>query len=326
MNSIIHKISSLVTALENKYEKRTLSLIYVALSTITFTVLYLFNKMNLASVDIVQAQIWRGLIMALLYAWISNANGQCLAVTDKRLNWINFWRNFLGVIMNIITFFLLSKLPASLVAVITMVNSLMIAYLDYVMYKTHYSKSEIFYTILTIFGVILIINPKIIMFWKTDLTDAASISDDQYVQGYEKIFWIVAHLIGVALWSFSVALIKKLQSVPITTMNFTFGFFLSTMAGIVQLFHQNATPIDLSTLLQIILFVGIFSIIDQMSYIRALQLGKPGTLNVLKNSYVVFVFLFEVIYLKEYPSLYSLLGSILIVFCSVKLTLNRAKK
>jgi len=324
MNSFIHKISSLVTTLENKYDKRTCSLIYVALSTITFTVLYLFNKMNLASVDVIQLQIWRGFIMALIYASISNANGQSLAITDKRLNWINFWRNFLGVIMNIVTFYLLSKLPASLIAVISMVNSLMIAYLDYVMYNSHYSKSEIIYTVITIFGVVLIINPKIIVFW--DDSETTSKSDDQYVQGYEKIFWIVVHLIGIALWSFSVALIKKLQSVPITTMNFTFGFFLSTMAGVVQLFHQNATPIDPLALIQIILFVGVFSIIDQMSYIRALQLGKPGTLNVLKNSYVVFVFLFEVIYLKEYPSIYSLLGSIVIVFCSMKLTLNRAKR
>ena len=287
----------------------------------------IFGKVVAASsVDVIQSQIWRGFIMACGYALLANANGHCLAVTDKRLFWLNIKRNFLGTIMNVFMFFMLLKLPASLVSVIQMVNALVISYLDHILHGTEYSRWEIFYTITTIIGVIFIVNPGVILFWIDDPAALSADADKNYAQGTEKVLWICAYLVTIVLWSYSMVIIRQLKAVPITTMNFTFGFMLTMLASVTQLYNQGAAYIDPVMLAGIIFFLGIVSIVDQISFTRAFQIGKQGTLSVLKNVYVVFVLLYEIVYLKEYPSVYSMVGSFLILFSSVKLTLRRVSR
>lgn len=326
MNKLIRNASSSIVKFENTHDSNTVALIYVCISTITFTVTILFGKISLSSADVVQVQIWRGTVLAIIYGSISMANGHSLAVEDKSMKWLAYLRASLASIMTIAMYFLMLKLPASLLGVIQMTSSLMISYFDYLMYGTKYTKREIFYSLLTILGVIFIINPGFILFWINEEDLSTTVANGNYSEGYEKVFWVLFYLATIGLWSFSMVLVRKLKVIPVTTLNFTFGCILTFMSAVMQLFHENAAPMETSTMISVIIFAGVFTMIDQISFIRSFQIGKQGTLNVLKNTNIIFVVLFEVIYLKEYPSVYSVIGSVIIIISSIKLTLSKASK
>ena len=184
----------------------------------------------------------------------------------------------------------------------------MIGILDKILFKTPYTKNEIFRAIIGFSGVIILVEPE--LFYKSDI-DLYKYQD--YVEGWKKLICVGVYFISITIWSYSVILCRNLKNVDTISLTFNWGFFLVLYACLGQIILEPAKVPSLVELLGALIFSGLFSFMDSMLFIRASQIGKAGRSAILFCLSPVYAFAFEIFYLKEHHNPISYIGAILVV-------------
>jgi len=165
----------------------------------------------------------------------------------------------------------------------------------------------------------LIIKPD--LFLDVDLSQQAA--KYGYAEGSERLFWISLSFVAVSIWCVSIIMMKALKGMNATTLNFPFGITMMIGSALSQIEMQQAKHQTLWVYVQVLVFMGLATFINQHTYVKANQLGKPAKITMLTNLNAVCSFLFEIFYLGESAHWISLVGAVLIVGSSVALSVSR---
>lgn len=228
-------------------------------------------------------------------------------------------RNVAAVLLNIMLFFAISKLPLTNVNLIHATGPLWVILFDSIIVGSKYSKLELMVFMLSASGVFLVLVPDL----QASFNQGPTV--ERYVTGYARLLWILVLFLTLAFWAWSVVVIKKM-TIHIFTLNFPFFIILTLMGAGGQLFAGKVVQPPFSFFIISSLYLGFATFLIQHTYVRALQIGRPAKVNMFANLYPVFGFLFEVIYENEYPSLLKVFGASIIIGCSLKIAFQKLKE
>jgi drug/metabolite transporter (DMT)-like permease len=72
--------------------------------------------------------------------------------------------------------------------------------------------------------------------------------------------------------------------------------------------------------------VGLLAVSAQVCFTLALKTENAGAVSVLRSSEIVFAFVWQVVFLKEYPNVYSIVGGVLVMVCAVAYGIQKCFK
>lgn len=312
------KYEDFVTNVENKLGNNISSIIYIFIAISTNFTMLAWSKVHVNQLPPVQGQAFRGILITILI-YIYSAHKRiplyCENISQDRLRIL---RNVIASSYNIVLFFIVIKVPMSTTFMIQTSSPFMIAAIDHVFHKTTYTKVEIIFSFVSMAGVLFIIKPELFVeIENIDLTQYG------YSEGAERVFLTLFLVFAVICWSGSVVMLKALKNMNAMTMNFPFGICMTIASSLLQIEAKQVKNPSIWIYIQSIFILGIVTFINQHTYVKANQLGKPAKIAMLTNLNVVLSFLFEIFYLKEEAQWFSFVGATLIVGSSLILSISR---
>jgi len=319
IKSLYSRYEDFVGATEKSLGDNYSSIIYVLIAIVTNSGMIAWSKVHADVLPPVQSQLFRGILCTTFIYAYAQYKDIPLAVSDRRKDVIRILRNVLAAGFNVFVYFVVTKIPMSTFMLIQTSSPFMVAFLDHLYLKTSYNKIEAILSLVSLSGVALIIKPDLIV--DVDLSQQAA--KYGYAEGSERLFWIVVTFFGVFIWCISIVLMKALKGMHAMTLNFPFGITMMMGSALCQIEMQQAKHQTSWVYLQILVVLGLITFINQHTYVKANQLGKPAKITMLTNLNVVCSFLFEIFYLGESAHWISLVGALLIVGASVALSVSR---
>ena len=318
---IINSCQNACSLLETSLGLELAAIVYILLSSFNFFLMLIFNKQCGKFMSILQLQIFRGLFIGIINYIIMDRKKIDLVPPDHQRSRLTLKRSLLAVQGNVIFFLLIYKIPLSELSIIPMCSPFVIGIMETLKYGTIYSKKETLCGIFNVLGILFIIKPEILL---GNLIETQSENlNSNYAQGYERVFYLTIQFSSVLLHCYSVILIKEIKSLNIFTINLPFGFMLSIFSSMAEVLEQKADKFEFVIFI-FILFYLVACYINFTGYTRAIQIGRPAKLVILNNLFIVYIYLFEILYLKEEPRITSVIGSVIIVLTSIKLTLLKS--
>jgi len=316
----IATVTNLCKRMERKAGNETASVIYVLICVFLFYSMMIFQKIYQDQITPLQVLTWRGLVSTIMMYTIMKRMKIDMHSNSRKITFQKDFRNIAGAFLNVMVFFTISKLPLTTVNLIHAAGPFWVILLDWIMVRTKYSKLELLIFLLSACGVFLVLVPDL----------QASFNEDQstskYVTGYARLLWILLLFMTLAVWAWSVVVIKKMTTINILTLNFPFFIILTVLGAGGQLAVGKLVQPDFGFFVMSSLYLGAVTFICQHTYVRALQIGRPAKINMFANLYPVFGFLFEVFYYHEYPTLIKVIGASITIGCSLKVALQKLKE
>ena len=122
----------------------------------------------------------------------------------------------------------------------------------------------------------------------------------------------VSTAVGVAIISLIIRRLKNTD--PPLVIVFYFVFFSTLLALPTVIYFWK--PLSSLSYLQLF-FSGLTAFVAQMSITQAYRLGAPSFLSLFSYSSPVFAYVIGVIFFGEYPDIYALIGTALIIVCGM---------
>lgn len=305
---------------EKKLGNDVASMVYLLSSTVMSVLMMAWSKVNPNDISAVQTQFFRGLLVTILIFFYSSYKNISLTVATRSEDRLRIIRNLIASLFDVLVFYTITKIPMSTVLMLQTSSPFIIAFMDHFIYKTTYTKTEGLLSLVSVLGVSLVIKPDLFF-------DVQNLQSDYgYVEGSERIFWIVLFLIGVICWSGSVIMLKALARLNTMALSFPFGICIALSSATMEIQFLQLINCPYRIYFEAVFFVGICSFIDQYGFVKANQIGNPAKLGMLNNMNVVLSFMFEIYYLKEHREWYSFVGAVIIIGSSMALSISRSKQ
>jgi len=213
--------------------------------------------------------------------------------------------------------------PITELTVMDMTRSLLLPMMDHLINKTKFKLSEVVSFLTSFCGVLLIVKPEIFLGDDIIENNANQEYATEYATGSFKILLVIIWYISLSLWCMSALLVKNLKGLKTLTVNFPTGLFLIAYSSIFQIFSETVSSPSAAEFLIVTTFVGCSGLLAQNCFIRANQIGTSGKLGVYSNLSIVYTYMFEVLYLKEYPKVTSVMGSLLVISSTTYMALSQ---
>ena len=325
MLAVYNQVISVFPKVEASLGAEPTATLWMFLSGTFYFIMLMYTKLVAGAINTVQISVYRGVLLFLLFYVVTIINKIPRNIDDRSLYKKLLLRNFLGCLHNFFQFIAVRYIRVSVLTTINMTGPIVICFLDAVIYKTVYTAKDKLLTVINIFGVMMVANPKIFtsLFSMAPSQDPAA--DSNYDSNLEFIM-ICVQLVLLCIWGYSMILIRELKSLNTVIVGLPFGIILAFLSSSFLLYDGNVTEISWSDGINIIFFVGLAAFLCQIASMRAMQIQKTGKATIFLNIPVFWGFLFEIIFLKETPNPISLLGSVIVAVTSVMLTLSKAKK
>ena len=300
--------------LEKKRNPDFLSIIYIVLSTLFFFSNQLIIKYY--ALHIFPAQIGLYimisgvLITVFVQYYLDDIDFTIIKRKEHRYTII---RNVLSFIGQIIVFFIMiSYLPLSLIFVIYGFTPIIVFILDNILYKTLIRKSEIFGCILSLIGIILVLNPFAEDNKKNDDSSKGDFAKN-YATGVFKYICCFICFLGSCAFAFANIFVGEIKSINTVVIHFYFSIIgiIATSLGLMLKGEFKNLYLN-----EILLFMGCCGPLIFFFFIfmtRALMIGKKGRVVVCNNLQLVYSYIFEIIFLQEMPTVLKLVGSVLLI-------------
>lgn len=312
---MISKVVDRFKDLEKNVSKDKLSIVYVIIATL----LFFFSQVNVKYLSrrvspplISQCIAISGIIIASIVQYSLGNISFCLPKQREHLFVI--LRNIFSFFGQIICFFfLLSYMPLSIIYVIYGITPILVFLMDHFIYHTHFKMSEILGCIISIIGIMLVLNP-----FSLEDENYNNEFSEKYAKGYYKLlcyFFCFCGCISFALANICVKEIEKVNNVVIFFYWCIIGVIILTFILMIKGNKEKIEGWDIIS----IFFINGFSIFFFMIFFtRALQIGKKGKVVVCNNMQLLYSYTFEILFLNEIPSVLKLLGSGLLVLGIMK--------
>lgn len=302
-----NKIVSIFSNIENRFDSRTISIIYILCSCIFYLILNLIVKF-LSYVPTEQMIYQRAITEMILSLFSIYFMRESIITKDETTNKLLIIRGIIGGFGLLLYFNALYLLPISICLIFFMLTPLWIAIATFVIEKK-VDFMGLFFICFCIAGMILIIKPSI--FWnkanKEDIKNGTAF--------YLGILFstMTGILAGIAYFT-----IKSLNGKAfIGTIVFYFNFFNCIFSAI-GMIHEGIIRIDFRDYLSIFL-MGIFGWSAQMLRSRALMIDKVFYVSILLYMQIPLSYLCDIFILRIEMDINSNFGCLLILISMIGL-------
>lgn len=224
-------------------------------------------------------------------------------------------RCFVGTTGLMLSFYAFRHMPLADASVIIFSTPVFVAIFANLFLREPCGIFNVFTISLTLFGVVLITRPSII-FGDT----VASLSDNQ-VADYDRnnVWGAVAAISSTLFGASAYVTLRALKGLHFSVIMSNFGAFALFYTVAVSWFMNVLCMPYCNSDRWLVVALGIFSFLGQILLTISLQLEEAGPVAIARSADIVFAFFWQVLFFKEIPNGFSIIGAI-IVTTSVILT------
>lgn len=162
--------------------------------------------------------------------------------------------------------------------------------------------------LLTLFGVVLITRPAVI-FGNT----VPSLVDEQILDNNAGLWGPVAAISSTLFGANAYVLLRALKGLHFSVIMTNFGSFALVYTILVSWIMGALCWPHCGSDRLLIVALAVFSFLGQILLTLSLQLEQAGPVAIARSADIVFAFLFQVLFFKEVPNAYSVIGAVLVV-------------
>ncbi|XP_055677550.1 solute carrier family 35 member G1 [Lutzomyia longipalpis] len=281
----------------------TLSSLFFSLCSVIVKGLVEINPMELASFRFV------GVLLPTIPIVIQKQT----PIFPKGKRIILLCRCFVGTTGLMLSFYAFRHMPLADASVIIFSTPVFVAIFARLFLKEPCGTFHIITVLLTLLGVVLITRPPAI-FGDT----VPSLVDSQVPDGTSYDLWgPVAALSSTLFGANAYVLLRALKGLHFSVIMTNFGAFGLIYTTIVSWTIGSAClpPCGADRLLVVAL--ALFSFLGQILLTLSLQMEQAGPVAIARSADIVFAFIWQVIFFREVPNVYSLLGALLVISCVI---------
>lgn len=232
----------------------------------------------------------------------------------KRL--ILLLRCFVGTTGLMLSFYAFRHMPLADASVIIFSTPVFVAIFANLFLKEPCGVFNVFTIILTLFGVVLITRPSI-LFGDT----VPSLTDEQVADhDRNNVVWgAVAAISSTLFGANAYVTLRALKGIHFSVIMSNFGAFALVYTIAISWFMDVLCMPYCNSDRWLVVALGLFSFLGQILLTISLQLEEAGPVAIARSADIVFAFIWQVLFFREMPNGYSIIGAI-IVTVSVILT------
>lgn len=267
------------------------SILFMLLSSFSFSAMQIIVKL-LPTIPLMEKVFFRNLASLIFsYIIIKKLNLSFLGNKNNRKHL--FYRSFYGFLGVVLFFYATSKMLASDAAMLNKLSPVFVTMIAYFFLKERVSKIQISSLIISLIGSLFIIRPKF------------------NISALPASVGLLSAIVSAAAYIFITAIGKKES---IYTIVFYYSLF-SVLASTPFLFFSFKIP-DFKELLLLII-LSVLACAGQIALTLAYNSCKASKISIYDYTNIIFSSLLGFVILKEIPSVYSVLGGILIIGSSL---------
>lgn len=218
---------------------------------------------------------------------------------------ILFLRGVLGSAGLMFQFYAFQHMPLADASVLIFSSPVFVTIFARIFLKELCGATQVASIVVTVVGVVLISRPPFLF----GGVDAQSYS-------MENLIGAMSALCGTICSANVYILIRKLKSLHYAVIMMTFATIGIAMSHTGSLIFGNlCLPCSFRERLYLLL-LGVFSFCGQVLLTKALQFEQAGPVSICRTADIVFAFIWQVAFLGQVPSAYSVVGAIMVT-CSV---------
>lgn len=223
-------------------------------------------------------------------------------------------RCFVGSTGLMLSFYAFRHMPLADASVIIFSSPVFVAIFARVFLKELCGIFNVVTVILTLIGVILITRPTILFG-----NSVPSLIDEQIIDKHFGIWGPVAALSATLFGANAYVLLRALKGLHFSVIMTNFGAFALCYTILITWYLGVLCWPQCGTDRLLVIALAIFSFLGQILLTIALQIEQAGPVAIARSADIVFAFIWQVMFFKEVPNGYSIIGAFLVV-CSVILT------
>ncbi len=284
------------TSVQSKSPLISAGLRYMAISSFFFSIMGLLVKVagqRLPSQEIV---FFRSLlVLGFAYAMIRRAGASALG-NDKK--WLVV-RGSTGFVALSCFYYGVTHLPLADATLIMYTNPVFTGILAAIFLAESINVADVVGVVVSLIGVVLVAQPSFIFGGAGRLDPVA----------------VGIALVGAVISATSYVIVRKLRATE-HELTVVFYFPLISVPASIPIALPSAV-LPTWTELAVLLGVGVVTFIAQVTMTRGLHLEKAGRATAVSYLQVVFAFIWGMLFFDEYPTVYSIVGAVLIIGSTV---------
>lgn len=223
-------------------------------------------------------------------------------------------RCFVGTTGLMLSFYAFRHMPLADSSVIIFSTPVFVTIFSRLFLKEPCGPFNVFTVFLTLIGVVLITRPPAIFG-----DSIPSLIDDQVVDRNYDIWGPVAAISSTLFGANAYVLLRALKGLHFSVIMTNFGSFALVYTLIVSWFLGAICLPHCGTERWLVVALAVFSFLGQILLTLSLQLEQAGPVSIARSTDIVFAFVWQVLFFKEVPNRFSVIGALLVV-SSVVLT------
>ncbi|KAF6111476.1 solute carrier family 35 member G1 [Phyllostomus discolor] len=184
-----------------------------------------------------------------------------------------------------------------------------------ILLKEKYSLWDVLFTSFTIIGVILIVRPPFLF------GPNPEVMDKSYSDHLKGTFAAAGHAMFAAL---SIVILRKMGKSVDYFLSIWYYIIFGLVETIVVLFILGEWSLPYCGLDRLFLIlIGLFGLGGQVFLTKAVQIEKAGLVALMRTMDVVFAFIFQIIFLNDVPTWWTVGGALCVVASSAGVALRK---
>ncbi|XP_065095197.1 solute carrier family 35 member G1 [Ochlerotatus camptorhynchus] len=217
-------------------------------------------------------------------------------------------RCFVGTTGLMLSFYAFRHMPLADASVIIFSTPVFVAIFARLFLREACGMFNVITILLTLVGVVLITRPP---FFFDD--DSTSLVDEQVIETNYDVWGPVAALSSTLFGANAYVLLRALKGLHFSVIMTNFGAF-ALVYTLIVCYYLGAIcwPLCGSDRL-LVIALALFSFGGQILLTLALQYEQAGPVAIARSADIVFAFIWQIMFFKETPNVYSVLGALLVV-------------
>ncbi|XP_064650169.1 solute carrier family 35 member G1-like [Lineus longissimus] len=292
-------------------------LLYAVLSAACFSVgaLLVAFVREVHALEVTFARMTIQLIMITPAVWYSKE--PFFGDPDDRLMlWL---RAMLGTWSMCFMYYAIHHMPLGDASVLHFSSPVFVGLLAFLLVKEPCGIFESATTIVTFIGIVFIAQPP-------SLFGGKSSQDSVETKIWERTIASCCALLASICGAGVHVTLRRLKHVHCSTVIFTYSLWGVIQSAVVSYIGNVWSLPDGAKGWGCIIGVGLFAVAAQVCFTLALKTENAGAVSVLRSTEIVFAFVWEVAFLKQYPNVYSVVGGLLVMGCAVAYGIRKGFK
>ncbi|EQC33968.1 hypothetical protein SDRG_08647 [Saprolegnia diclina VS20] len=289
-----------------------LGLTYIAASALTFSLMSSAIKYESFTIAAMETVFWRSSIAGLINLVFVWYHGISLAVapTDRRNVAA---RSLVGFLSMATGFYTMSQLVLADSSVIIFTSPVMSFFLGALFLHEAIDGVNFCCALVCFVGVGFVARPAWLVGISTDAPPSSTLA-------------VCTGLLSAALQALDYVFVRKLKHMHFLAMIHYFSLTCSLGSLLAMAIWPTNVTLDLGYLWLLALVSGVLGFLGQVFMTKGFQLEDVGTGSVMRYLDIVFVFIWDTIFLHEVISPWSILGAAIIMASAITIALRRARR